>query len=66
MTVSEAMRLHPSARWIFAAWNLGSCSHCATATEETLEQLAVSYSLPLEKLLDDLNCLVDGRSDQNR
>ncbi len=58
MTVGEAMSLHPSARWVFAAYHLGGCSNCAVSNEETLAQVAEGYGLPLNKLMDDLNALL--------
>lgn len=58
MTVGEALALHPSVKWVFAAYHIGGCSHCAMSEEETLEQLAGGYRLPLEKLIRDLNALL--------
>ena len=58
MTVGEAMALHPNARWVFASYHLGGCSHCAISTEETIGQVAEGYGVPLDKLLDDLNSLL--------
>ena len=58
MTVGEALALHPSAKWVFAAYHIGGCSHCAMSEAETLEQLAGGYQLPLEKLIRDLNALL--------
>lgn len=58
MTVGEALALHPAAKWVFAAYHIGGCSHCAMSEEETLEQLATGYQLPLGKLIGDLNALL--------
>jgi hybrid cluster-associated redox disulfide protein len=58
MTVGEALALHPSAKWVFAAYHIGGCSQCAMSDEETLEQVANGYRLPLEKLIGDLNSLL--------
>lgn len=58
MTVGAAMSTHPNARWVFAAYHLGGCSHCAISSEETIEQVAEGYGVPLDKLLDDLNSLL--------
>ena len=58
MTVGDALALHPSAKWVFAAYKIGGCSHCAMSDEETLEQVATGYQLPLEKLISDLNALL--------
>jgi hypothetical protein len=59
MTVRDALELHPKARWVFAAWQLGGCNQCAMVDEETLEQVAEGYRLPLPKLLHDLNSLLE-------
>ena len=58
MTVGEALALHPAAKWVFAAYHIGGCSHCAMSEEETLEQVATGYQLPLDKLIGDLNSLL--------
>lgn len=58
MTVGQALALHAAAQWVFAAYHIGGCSHCAMSDEETLEQVAVAYDLDLEKLLRDLNSLL--------
>lgn len=59
MTVGEAMNTHPNARWVFASYHLGGCSHCAISNEETIEQVAEGYGVPLDKLLEDLNALLE-------
>lgn len=58
MTVEEALALHPSAKWVLAAYHIGGCSQCAMSEEETLEQVAAGYQLPLDHLLSDLNSLL--------
>jgi hybrid cluster-associated redox disulfide protein len=58
MTVGQAMSLHPNARWVFASYHLGGCSHCAISNEETIEQVAEGYGVPLEALIGDLNSLL--------
>ena len=58
MTVGEAMTFHPNARWVFASYHLGGCTHCAVSNEETLAQVAVGYGISLEKLIGDLNSLL--------
>jgi hybrid cluster-associated redox disulfide protein len=58
MTVGEAMNLHPNARWVFASYHLGGCSHCAISNEETIEQVAEGYGVPLDALIGDLNSLL--------
>jgi hybrid cluster-associated redox disulfide protein len=58
MTVGEALALHPNARWVFASFHLGGCTHCAISTEETLAQVAEGYGLSLDQLIDALNSLL--------
>ena len=57
--VAEALAMHPKARWVFAAYHLGGCNACNLAHEETLEQVALGYQISLERLLADLNGLVE-------
>jgi len=59
MTVGNAMSTHPNARWVFASYHLGGCSHCAISEEETIAQVAEGYGVPLDKLIEDLNALFD-------
>jgi hybrid cluster-associated redox disulfide protein len=58
MTVGAAMALHPNTRWVFASYHLGGCSHCAISMEETIEQVAEGYGVPIDKLMADLNSLL--------
>ena len=58
MTVSDALELHPAARWVFAAYHLAGCTSCGARSEETLGEVASGYQLSLEKLLGDLNGLL--------
>ena len=58
MTVEQALALHPSAKWVFAAYHVGGCNSCVRAEGETLEELAAGYKLPLESFLRDLNSLL--------
>ena len=58
MTVRDALALHPSARWVFAAYHIGGCSECVRSEDETLAQVAEGYKLPLERLMRDLNSLL--------
>jgi hybrid cluster-associated redox disulfide protein len=58
MTVDAALALHPSARWVFAAYQIGGCNGCSSASEETLAEVAEGYRLDLERLLADLNGLL--------
>ncbi len=57
--VADALAMHPKARWVFAAYHLGGCNACNLAHEETLEQVAEGYQISLERLLADLNGLVE-------
>jgi len=59
MTVSDALALHPSARWVFAAYHIEGCAGCESAIGETLGEVASGYQLPLENLLRDLNSLIE-------
>ena len=59
MTVQEAMAHHPVARWVLFSYNLAGCNSCASSESETLAKLSVTYGIPLEMLLDDLNGLLD-------
>ena len=56
--VADALAMHPKARWVFAAYHVGGCNGCTLASEETLEELARGYGLPLDGLLRDLNSLL--------
>ena len=57
--VADALAMHPKARWVFAAYHLGGCVECGSASEETLTEVAEGYRLPLPRLIDDLNSLID-------
>jgi len=59
MTVGDALALHPDARWVFAAYQIGGCNRCSQVDEETLLEVATGYELPLERLLADLNTLLE-------
>jgi hybrid cluster-associated redox disulfide protein len=58
MTVDAALALHPSARWVFAAYHIHGCVDCSASSEETLAEVATGYQLPLERMLADLNALL--------
>lgn len=57
--VADALALHPKARWVFAAYHIGGCSSCSSASRETLEEVASGYRIPLDRLLADLNELLE-------
>jgi hybrid cluster-associated redox disulfide protein len=56
--VADALAMHPHARWVFAAYHIGGCNGCSSAANETLEEVASGYGLPLDALLRDLNTLL--------
>jgi hybrid cluster-associated redox disulfide protein len=58
MKVQEALDEHPSARWVFAAYHIKGCDGCSSADNETLEEVAAAYKIPLDRLVEDLNSLV--------
>ena len=58
MKVGDALARHPHVRWVFAAYHVGGCSGCSRVDDETIEELAAGYELPLEKFLADLNALL--------
>ena len=58
MTVDAALALHPKARWVFAAYQIGGCAGCSSASQETLAEVAQGYQLPLERFMADLNSLL--------
>jgi hybrid cluster-associated redox disulfide protein len=55
--VADALRTHPKARWVFAAYHLGGCTGCSRSDAETLSEVAEGYRIPLEDFLRDLNSL---------
>ena len=55
--VADALQRHPKVRWVFAAYHLGHCAGCGKAGDETLEEVATGYRIPLDDLLRDLNAL---------
>lgn len=59
MTVDAALALHPKARWVFAAYHISGCVNCTSSPDETLAEVADGYRLDLDKLLGDLNSLLE-------
>ncbi len=57
MTVGDALALHPEAGMVFASYHLGGCSHCAVGEDEVLSDVCMSYGIPVEDFLADLNSL---------
>ena len=60
--VADALARHPKARWVFAAYHIGGCNGCERASGETLAEVATGYGISLDRLLRDLNSLVDTRA----
>jgi hypothetical protein len=58
MIVSDSLDLHPSARWVFAAYHIGGCRSCERSVDETLAEVAAGYKIPLDQFLADLNRLL--------
>jgi len=60
MTVGDALRLHPKAGEVLAAFHLGGCSHCGINEAETIEQVTAGYGVDTDMLLESLNGLLLG------
>jgi hypothetical protein len=58
MTVHRAWARHPGVRRVFAGYHLPACDRCAVGEDETLEEAAEGYQIPLETLLRQLNALL--------
>jgi len=59
MSIADAFATHPKAKDVFAAHHLPACTDCALSKIETLEAGARLHSLDGDKLLADLNRLVE-------
>ena len=59
MTIGDALRLHPRAGEVFAAFHLGGCSHCAINEAETIEEVTAGYGVDSNMLIDALNNLLN-------
>ncbi|HNZ48277.1 MAG TPA: disulfide oxidoreductase [Candidatus Hydrogenedentes bacterium] len=57
MTVADAMKLHPRAAEVFAAFHLGGCAHCHINAFETIEQVCGAYGVEVSVLLEVLEGL---------
>ena len=57
MRIGDAIANDPRVRDVFAQFHLGGCSACAVNEEETIEQAAMRYGVPLEQLLAALETL---------
>ena len=58
MTVSELMRVHPSAMDVFIKRKM-LCVGCPTESFHTLEDVAHLYGVALEQLLRELQGVID-------
>ena len=59
-TVHQAWARHPAGRAVFARYELHACPDCAVGADETLEEAAFGYDIPLRGLLVELNSLLQG------
>lgn len=57
MSVDRAWSAHPDVPRVFRDFGLPSCNACAVRFDETLEEAAAAYSVPLDDLLTALNAL---------
>ncbi|MBM76782.1 MAG: hypothetical protein CMK59_15355 [Proteobacteria bacterium] len=61
MLICDALELHEGAAGVFASYHLPRCSSCVVRFEESLEEAAQAYDIPLEKWLTELNGLLSSR-----
>ncbi|MBI4641669.1 MAG: hypothetical protein HY731_13310 [Candidatus Tectomicrobia bacterium] len=54
MKISEIIAAEPRARDIFASFHLGGCDHCAINEDDSLEEVARSNGIHVERLLEAL------------
>ena len=59
MLIKDALELHEDAASVFASHHLIRCSSCIVRFEESLEEAAQAYDIPLETWLWELNALLD-------
>lgn len=64
MTVGEAMEMHPRVREVFAAFHLGGCAHCSINRFETIGQVCAGYGVDVDMLLETLESLLEGESQE--
>ena len=65
MTVSDLMRVHPSAMDVFIKRKM-LCVGCPTESFHTLEDVAHLYGVALEQLLRELRGVIDARDKTGR
>ena len=61
MLIKDALELHEGAASVFASYHLIRCSSCIVRFEESLEEAAQAYDIPLEAWLLELNALLSSR-----
>ncbi len=61
MLICDALELHEGAASVFASYHLPRCSSCVVRFEESLEEAAQAYDIPLEEWLAELNGLLSAR-----
>lgn len=62
MSVADAMKLHPRAAEVFAAFHLGGCAHCHINAYETVEQVCNAYGVEVNVLLEVLEGLFENEA----
>ena len=62
MAVADAMKLHPRAGEVFAAFHLGGCAHCHINAYETIEQVCNAYGVDVNILLEVLEGLFENEA----
>jgi hybrid cluster-associated redox disulfide protein len=60
MKIAEAIAIDPHVRDILAQFHLGGCSSCAINEEHTIEQVALSYGVDLDRLMVALTAPSNG------
>jgi hypothetical protein len=60
MLVAEAIKLHPDAIIVFAAFHMSSYSKHVISETETIEQTCKGYGINTEIVVDSLNHLFKG------
>ena len=62
MAVADAMKLHPRAGEVFAAFHLGGCANCHINAYETIEQVCNAYGVDVNILLEVLEGLFENET----
>jgi hybrid cluster-associated redox disulfide protein len=61
MKVGDAIAIDPRIRDVFAQFHLGGCSSCAIDEGHTIEQVAMSYGVDLDRLMATLTAFSIGQ-----